>query len=70
MIDRIGEFCGDKIGAVTGQLRTQRMWVKGFGRRARRVRRTRQLYARRGRVVGSVTGWIGRVVGFVWGRVF
>jgi hypothetical protein len=70
MFDRLGEWTGDKVGAVTGQLRTQRMWVKGFGRRRRRVAKIRAQYARRGRVGGAITGWVWKVGGIVLGKFF
>jgi hypothetical protein len=69
MLNEIGEFVGDKIGAVVGQHKTSRLWIKGFGRRRRRIEKQRKRYAKAGRIAGGIGEWCANIVGFFFGKV-
>jgi hypothetical protein len=65
MLNEIGGFLGDKVGAVRGKHQASRLWIKGFGREKRRIRRERERCADIGRKTGTVTEWIAKLAAFL-----
>jgi hypothetical protein len=70
MLDKLGHFIGDKVGAVRGKLVADRLWIKGFGRGRKRIQRERERCAAMGKRSGTIADWVGRIIGFCFGKFF
>jgi hypothetical protein len=68
MLNEIGAFVGDKIGAAKGKHQASRLWIKGFGRERRLIQRERERCSALGRKTGKATEIVAQVVGFFFGK--